>query len=117
MKQFLIIYFLSIIFSGITFTQDTTLVRLSVVGKNKTTLVTETTLKDGIEITKKQRYDKAAAEARISELSRQIESDSLMIDQYETMLNQIREEIQKTKRNIRTNTRIRGRLEGILEHL
>lgn len=117
MKQFLIIYFLSIIFNGVVLSQDTTLVRLSVVDKNKRTLVTETTLKDGVEITTKQHYDKAAAETRILNLTRQLESDSLMINQYETMLTQIRDEIQKTRRNIRTNTRIRSRLEGIIEHL
>lgn len=97
--------------------QDTLIVRLGNVTRDKTTLVTETEIKGEVETIKRERYNKARAEQRIDELSRQIESDNLMMEQYITMLDQIRQEIQNTRKRVRQNERIRKRLENVLNEL
>ena len=96
---------------------DTLVVRLGTVSKDKTTLVTETEIKGKVETIKKERYNKARAEERIQDLTRQIESESLMIEQYTTMIEQIRIEIQTTRKRSRQNERIRERLNKILDQL
>lgn len=96
---------------------DTIIVRLGVVTKDKTTLVTETELKEELEVSKRERYNKARAQARIEEIDRQIESDSMMLDQYSNMLEQLRTEMIQTHRKIRHNERFKDRLLKILDQL
>lgn len=96
---------------------DTIIIRLGVVTKDKTTLVTETEVKGEMEVSKRERYNKARALARIEEIDRQIESDSLMLEQYSNMLEQLRTEMLQTHRKIRHNEHFKERLLKILDQL
>lgn len=96
---------------------DTTIIRLGVVTKDKKTLVTETEIKGDLEVSKRERYDKARALARIEEIDRQIQSDSMMLDQYSNMLDQLRTEMKQTHRKILNNEHFKDRLLKILDQL
>lgn len=96
---------------------DTTVYRLSHV-KDKETILTETELRsDGVEIAKKIRLDKNKALARIEEINRELENIKMLDEQYDIMLEQLRDEKRKNKRNERQLSVLKDRLTRILDQL
>lgn len=96
---------------------DTTVYRLSHV-KGKETILTETELRaDGVEIAKKTRMDKAKAMARIEEIDRELENIRMLDEQYEIMLQQLRDERRKNNRTERQLNVLKERLTRILDQL
>ena len=96
---------------------DTTVYRLSHV-KGKETILTETELRaDGVEIAKKIRLDKAKAMSRIEEIDRELENIQMLDEQYDIMLQQLRDEKRKNKRNERQLNVLKDRLTRILDQL
>ena len=96
---------------------DTTVYRLSHV-KGKETILTEIELQaDGVEIAKKIRLDKAKAMSRIEEIDRELENIRMLDEQYEIMLQQLRDEKRKNKRTERQLNVLNDRLTRILDQL
>ena len=96
---------------------DTTMYKLSHV-KDKETILTETELRaDGVEVAKKIRLDKAKAVARIEEIDRELENIRMLDEQYEIMLQQLRDERRKNKRTESQLNILKDRLTRILDQL